>query len=201
MALLLRDLCELRGKSFLGLRAATLLGMMLFCGMVTVAAVSFAQAPSTGVVEAHAIAATDAAHPNSTLKIAVVAQVAPGYHINDHKPTLDYLIPTVLQLEPSPQIAVKDVIYPKGTMVTLAFSDSALSVYEGTVAVGAVLDIAKAVPPGSYPVKGMVKYQACNDHACLPPTNAPLTLTVKVVPRSVPLKPVESVVFQRIKFE
>jgi len=169
--------------------------------MLIIGRAGLAQTRNAGVVEAQAFTATDAAHANSTLKIAVVAQVAPGYHINDHKPTLDYLIPTELRLEATPQIAVKDVIYPKGTPVKLSFSDSALSVYEGTVNVGAVLDIAKAVTPGSYPLKGKFAYQACNDHACLPPTSVPLTLTVKVVPRSVPLKQVDSVVFQRIQFE
>ncbi len=96
---------------------------------------------------------------------------------------------------------MKSVVYPKGTLKKLAFSDSPLSVYEGTVLVGALLDVAKAVPPGSYTLKGKFAYQACNDHACLPPTSVPLTVTVKVVPRNVPLKQVEFDVFQRIQLE
>ena len=60
------------------------------------------------VLEARAVTATDAAHSNSTLKMAVVVQVAAGYHINDRKPSLDYLIPTELKLEPSAEITVKE---------------------------------------------------------------------------------------------
>ncbi len=173
-----------------------------FIGMVLIGAVAgLGQAQKTAVVEVQTVTETDAAHANSPLKIAVVAQVAPGYHINDHKPSLDYLIPTELRLDPIPQVTVKDVIYPKGAPKKFAFADSSLSVYEGTVVVGAVLEVAKAVLPGSYALKGKFAYQACNDHACLPPTSVPLELTVKVVPRNVPLKPVESVVFQRIQFE
>jgi hypothetical protein len=153
------------------------------------------------VLEARTVTATDAAHSDSTVKLAVVAQVAAGYHLNDHKPSLDYLIPTELKLEPSAEITVKDVVYPKGTLKKLAFADSALSVYEGTVVVGALLQVAKAVPPGSYTVKGKFAYQACNDHACLPPASVPLTVTVKIVPRTVPLKQVDTDVFQRIQFE
>ena len=156
---------------------------------------------NNSVVEAHAVVATDAAHANSTLKVAVVAQVAPGYHINDHKPSLDYLIPTELKVDPSDQFTVKNVVYPKGTLKKFAFSDSPLSVYEGTVVVGTLLQAGKNVPPGTYTLKAKFAYQACNDHACLPPTGVPLTVTIKVVPRNVPLKPVESDVFQRIKFE
>lgn len=153
------------------------------------------------VVEAHAVMATDAAHADSPLKVAVVAQVAAGYHINDHKPTLDYLIPTGVKLEPSDQFSVIKVVYPKGTPKKFTFSDVPLSVYEGSMVVGALLQAGKSVPAGTYTVKGKFAYQACNDHACLAPTSVPLTLIIKVVPKNVPLKPVESNVFQRIKFE
>jgi DsbC/DsbD-like thiol-disulfide interchange protein len=156
---------------------------------------------NNSVVEARAVMATDAAHANSPLKLAVLAQVAAGYHINDHKPTLNYLIPTELKLDPSDQFTVKNVVYPKGTLERFSFSDVPLSVYENSVEVGALLQIGKTVPPGTYTLKAKFAYQACNDHACLPPTSVPLTLTLKIVPRKVQLKPVEPDVFQRIQFE
>lgn len=156
---------------------------------------------STPVVEAKLVTATDAAHPNATVKAAVVAKVAPGYHINDHKPTLDYLIPTELKLEPLKQIEVKDVVYPKGVLKKFAFSDGPLSVYEGTVVIGTVLQVARTAAPGAYALKGKFTYQACNDHACLPPASLPLSLRLKVVRRSIPLKPVNSDVFERIQLE
>ena len=159
------------------------------------------QIRNNSVVDARTVLATDAAHPNSNLKMAVVAQVAPDYHINNHKPTLDYLIATELKLDSTDQITVKTTIYPKGTLRKFAFSDVSLSVYEGTIVVGAILQVAKAAPSGSYVLKGKFAYQACNDHACLPPTSVPVSVTVKVVPRAVPLKPVDSDVFQRIQFE
>lgn len=153
------------------------------------------------VVEAHAVLATDGAHSNSPLKLAVLAQVAAGYHINAHKPSLDYLIPTELKVDPSDQFTVKDVVYPKGTPKSFAFSDVPLSVYEGAVVVGTLLQAAKEVPAGTYTLKAKFAYQACNDHACLPPASVPLSVSIRVVPGNVPLKPVESDVFQRIKFE
>jgi len=153
------------------------------------------------IVEARALVATDGAHANSTVKLAVLAQVAAGYHINDHKPTLDYLIPTELKVEPSQQFTVQSVVYPKGTLEKFPFSDVRLSVYENSLAVGAVLATAKTVTPGEYTLKAKFAYQACNDHACLAPASVPLTVTVKIVPRNVPLKSVEPDVFQRINFE
>jgi hypothetical protein len=153
------------------------------------------------VVEAEGFLATDAAHANFPLKMAVVAHVSPGYHINDHKPSLDFLIATELKLEASDHITVKNVVYPKGSAKKFAFSDAPLSVYEGTVVVGVLLKVGKAVPPGSYALKAKLGYQACNDHACLPPTSVPLTVTIKIVPHDVPLKPVNPDVFRGIQFE
>lgn len=130
-----------------------------------------------------------------------MAEIAPGYHINDHKPTLDYLIPTELKLDDTKDLSVAKFAYPKGEPTKFAFSDTALSVYEGTVVVGALLKVARAVQPGTYTVKGKLTYQACNDRACLPPASAPVTLTVRVVSRGVPMKRVNAEVFSKIQFD
>jgi DsbC/DsbD-like thiol-disulfide interchange protein len=162
------------------------------------AGLAIAQGPKS-VVKAELVMASSGGHPNSTVKIAVVAEVAPGYHINDHKPTLDYLIPTELKLEPSDEFSLKDVDYPKGTMKKFAFSDSPLSVYEGKVVIGAMLQIARKASPGVYTLKGKLTYQACNNHACLPPASAAVSLDVKVVGRAVTLKRVNADVFKQIQ--
>ena len=176
--------------------------MLLLGGVLTLLATSLGWAQNNNsVVEAHAVMATDAAHANSPVKLAVLAQVAAGFHINDHKPSLDYLIPTELKVDPSDHFTVKNVVYPKGTPKRFAFSDAPLSVYEGTVVVGMLLQAGNTVPAGTYTLKAKFAYQACNDHACLAPTSVPLNVTIKVVSRDTPLKPVESDVFQRIKFE
>lgn len=173
---------------------------VLLCGFLGSAAVAWAQVPSQ-VVEARMVLATDGAHPGSAVKAAVVAQVAPGFHINDRHPSLDYLIPTELKLDPSAKLSVEKLVYPKGELKHFAFSDTQLSVYQGTVEVGALLKIARATPPGEYTLKGKFNYQACNDHACLPPTSVPVALTVKVVPRGVALKRINQEIFNKIDFE
>lgn len=176
--------------------------MFLWGAVLTLMAANVGWAQkANSVVEAHAVMDTDAAHADSLLKLAVLAQVAAGYHINAHKPSLDYLIPTELKVDPGEQFTVKNVVYPKGMLKKFPFSDVPLSVYEGTVVVGALLQAGKDVPAGPYTLKGKFVYQACNDHACLPPGSVPLTVTIRIVPRDVPLNPVRSDVFQRIKFE
>lgn len=165
-----------------------------------VAGVARAQDPPQ-VVEVRTVQAAAGVHPGSSLKVAAVARIASGFHINDHIPTLDYLIPTEWKLESTKQVSVDRVVYPKGQLKRFAFSDMQLSVYEGTMAVGALLKVPRATRPGTYALRGQFHYQACNDHACLPPKSVPLTLVVKVVRRSAPLKRVNADVFDAIQFE
>jgi DsbC/DsbD-like thiol-disulfide interchange protein len=176
--------------------------MLLWGGLLILIATSPGWAQNNNsVVEVHAVMSTDAAHADSMIKLAVVAKVAAGYHINDHKPSLDYLIPTEIKVDPSDQFTVKDVVYPKGTLEKFAFSDAPLSVYEGTVVVGTLLQAGKVMTAGTYTLKAKFAYQACNDHACLPPASVPLTVAIRIVPHNVPLKLVEPDVFRRIQFE
>jgi hypothetical protein len=168
----------------------------LLFSMVLTAAAAWAQAPGE-VVKAKVTMATPEARPDSVVKAAVVVDVLPGYHINDHHPTLDYLIPTEIKVEQSQYVMVKDITYPKGEMRKFAFSDGLLSVYEGTFQVDVALQLGikpppgvdaklqreHKVPPGDYVIRGQFAYQACNDHACLPPASVPLLFSFKVVRR------------------
>lgn len=153
---------------------------------------------SAPVVTTRMVLATDAVHAGAAAKAAVVVEIPPGYHINDHKPSLDYLIPTELKLEPGKHVEVIQIDYPKGQLLKLAFSDTPLSVYQGNIVVGATLKVAPATAPGSYSLTGKIAYQACNDHACFPPTTVPVALGVKVVGRGVALKRVNTDVFSAI---
>jgi hypothetical protein len=156
---------------------------------------------SPPVVEVRTVQATEGVHPGSSLKAAAVARIAPGFHLNDHKPTLDYLIATEWKLESTKQLSVDKIVYPKGELKKFAFSDMQLSVYQGTLAVGALLKVPRTTRPGTYALRGQFHYQACNDHACLPPKSVPLALVVKVVRRGAPLKRLNAEVFDGIQFD
>src|SRR5208337_4175532 len=151
------------------------------------AAVVLAQTPGQ-VVKAKVTMASPTARPNSIVRAAVVVEVLSGYHINDHHPTLDYLIPTEVKLEPNNQVTVQDITYPKGEPKKFAFSDAPLSVYEGTVRVDVALQLERKTLPGNYELRGQLAYQACNDHACLPPASVPLLFSFKVVRGGAPVR-------------
>ena len=152
------------------------------------------------VVSGRTVLETDAAHPGSTVKAAVVAEIAPGYHINDHVPSLDYLIPTEVKLDAAKPVSVSRAVYPKGVPRKFAFLDTPISVYEGKLSIGVLLKVEAGAAPGIYTLTGSLRYQACNERACLPPATVPLTLVVRVAPPGASLRRLNSDVFTRIKF-
>jgi DsbC/DsbD-like thiol-disulfide interchange protein len=153
------------------------------------------------VVEVRTFWGASAVHPGQAVRLAVVATIAPGYHINDHKPSLDYLIPTEINFAKTPSWNAEKEVYPRGNPRKFAFLDSSISVYEGETRIGAVLRAARSLRPGNYKLRGDFSYQACNDHACLPPAKVPFDIAIQVVPASVPVMPANSEVFKKINFQ
>jgi len=172
--------------------------LILLTSFMISAAMGLAQAPK--VVSGHMVLDSSAVHAGSMVKAAVVADVQSGYHINDHVPSLDYLIPTELKLQPEAPLSIGGTKYPKGSPQKFSFLETPISVYQGRLVVGAEVNVASNAKPGTYALKGSLDYQACNDRACLPPTSLPLTLSVKVVPRSVATRPANADVFHGLKF-
>ncbi len=108
-------------------------------------------------------------------------RVAQGYHINSNKPKSELLIPTVVSLDVPTNISVAKVTYPAGEDLTFPFSpDEKLSVYTGDFTVNALVHAATATPKGTYRVHGNLRYQACDNRACYPPTNVPISFDVTV---------------------
>jgi hypothetical protein len=109
-------------------------------------------------------------------------RIGPDFHINSHTPKNPLLIPTVLKFTTSDQVAIADVKYPAGQDVTFPFSpDEKLSVYSGDFSIDAELKAPANVAAGTYPVKGELRFQACDHSACYPPRTLPVQFQVTVI--------------------
>lgn len=102
--------------------------------------------------------------------VRIAATVADGWHVNSHKPSEDYLIPTGVTLDPSPGVGFGEARYPEGRLAKFAFSETPLSVYEGSFVVEVPVAWTGAQPPA---VSGRLEFQACNDKQCLAPASVP----------------------------
>ncbi len=127
--------------------------------------------PSTPVMAAAA----------DTVELPLRLEIAAGFHINARKPTLDYLIPTKLNWT-SKEFKLLDVEYPPAERYTFSFAPGKpLKVYQGTVSIRSRFRVPGRMPTGKVILRGVLRYQACDDSACYPPAKIAVEAPVHVV--------------------
>lgn len=125
--------------------------------------------------------------PGESARVAAKVTVEAGWHVNSNTPTFDYLIPTKLDLELPAGWPEEAVRYPKHELQTFAFADQPLAVYDGEFVILAELAVPAGAQKGAVPVRGELRYQACNDSQCLPPVTTEATVTLTVGPGGTPV--------------
>jgi hypothetical protein len=117
-------------------------------------------------------------HPGT---VQLQFRIASGFHINSNQPKQEYLKKTELKLDAPTDIAVMKVAYPVGEDRSFPFDpDDKLNVYSGDFAVDVTVRPLKTVLPAKYAVHGTLKYQACDNAACYPPKQMPISFEIKV---------------------
>ncbi len=128
-------------------------------------------------------------------ELAVVAKISPGFHVNAHQPSEDYLIPTKVTAELPSGLFVVETNYPRGVMRAFSFSKTPLRVYEGSFTILMKLRTNGIAPLGPQKINLTVGYQACNQEACLPPTKIPVTAELEIAAADTPAKPAHTDIF------
>lgn len=120
------------------------------------------------------------AAPGKEYELALVLEIAEGWHINANPASFDYLIPTKLTLDKTPGLRLASVSYPKGEPYRLAAIEKPLVVYEKTVRIPFRVAVARGATPGSLAASGQLSVQACDDKTCLAPSQMPVRFTLKI---------------------
>jgi hypothetical protein len=93
-------------------------------------------------------------------------RVASGLHINSHTPNEPELIPAIFSIPAGSGVRLDGVIYPPGADFTLPLDpNTRLSVYSGEF----ILQARIVAEPGNHLVEATLRYQACDNNACMPP--------------------------------
>ncbi len=114
----------------------------------------------------------ESAAAGSRAPVAVEMTVGPGWHVNSHTPAEKFLIPTDVDLSATAG-TLSPVRYPPHVERRFEFADGVLRVYEGTVRFESELALPADVG-GQVTLAGTVKYQACNERQCFPPSKVPV---------------------------
>jgi DsbC/DsbD-like thiol-disulfide interchange protein len=131
-----------------------------------------------------------------TFEVAVVAEIQQGFHINANKVLQEYLIPTTVQAELPKGLRLVKTVYPPGEMQKFEFSEKLLNVYAGTVTLRMKLRATAEAHLGVATLPVMLRYQACNDHACLPPVRLRVPAELHIAETGTKAKPANPDIFQ-----
>jgi hypothetical protein len=115
-----------------------------------------------------------------TVEVPVPLSLQEGYHVNSNHPPDEYLIPLRLSwakgaLEPG------EVIYPKASSYKIQSEPKPLSVYSGNFELTAKFNVPPTAVTGPVGMNGKLRYQACNDKACLPPKDLDVNVQLDIV--------------------
>ncbi len=121
------------------------------------------------------------AEAGSSLKVVLNAKIDNTWHINSNKPNDEFLIPSVIAVKGN-GIKLSSVKYPSAHDISLSFSDTPVSVYEGDVKFELTIAVDKSASPGKQNIEVKLNYQACNDQSCLPPTSVKADLELEILP-------------------
>lgn len=108
--------------------------------------------------------------------IALHFRIAAGLHINSHTPREDELIPTVFSIPDGSGARLEAAVYPPGADFTLPLDpQTRLSVYTGEF----IIQARVVVSTGEHMVEAKLRYQACDNNACMPPKT--ITAAIDVI--------------------
>ena len=134
-----------------------------------------AQPPDVAIIP---VSETDAVHPGTTAHVALSVTLDPGFHVNSNTPLDEFLIPTVLTLDPPAGISLEALAFPEA--ILLDQNGEKLAVFEEEFLIGAALTFDAALSARTYAVPGILRYQACNDRMCFTPKNVPIQFDLTV---------------------
>jgi len=154
---------------------------------------------ASAVVKPHIFVSLDPVPRAREFKVAVVVDIASGFHMNSHKPSEEYLIATTLTPKLPPEFELIDTIYPKGQLEKFSFSpNQPLDVYSGSVTLLLRLSANAVAALGPTEIPMVLRYQACNDSTCLPPVKFPLSAKFELAKEGTTSREIHSEVFSRL---
>jgi uncharacterized protein YyaL (SSP411 family) len=131
-------------------------------------------------VSAKAYLSVDWLPAGETCRVAVVIEIADGWHINANPAQPDYLVETELTAASALKTKLAKVVYPDGVEFSLKGIDEPLVVYEKRVVLYGTLAAPVEAAGQTEQLELTIHYQTCNDMTCLRPAKLVLKGEVPV---------------------
>jgi thiol:disulfide interchange protein DsbD len=113
-------------------------------------------------------------------QLAIEIQIREPWHVNAHKVTEDFLVPTEVEFDLPEGVTLRGTTYPTGIEKKLDFAESLLLLYQGRTLIGAVVDVDTAAPAREDTVVAHVTFQACDNEKCLLPQTIDVMIPLRI---------------------
>jgi len=140
----------------------------------------------------------DKVQPGSLFQIAVVVEIAEGWHVNAN-PAGEGLIGTEILFPDTPHLTFGEAVYPRGEVLKLGSIGEA-PVYHDTITIGIQADLDQNAPIEPMTLDLELRYQACNDDQCLLPETLAFTVPIEIVSIAETIQRTNTAVFNNIEF-
>ena len=153
---------------------------------------------STEKLTAKGYLSVDKVQPGSQFQMAVVVEIAEGWHVNAN-PAGEGLIATEVIFPDTPHLTVGEMVYPVGEVLELGSIGEA-PVYHDTITIGIQADLSQDAPIEPITMDLELRYQACNEEQCLLPEVLAFEVPIEVVGIEDTVQRVNEAVFANIQF-
>lgn len=168
------------------------------CTRAQLADFGFSEKPPVQKLSTEGYLSLDKVQPGSQFQIAVIVEVAEGWHINAN-PAGENLIATEVLLPDIPAVAFGEVVYPIGDVLDID-SIGRAPVYHDTLTIGIQAALLQTAPIQPMTLELQLQYQACNDEQCLFPEKLPVTIPIDVVGIEQTVQRVNEAIFANVAF-
>lgn len=156
---------------------------------------STAMPAAATIVKPHVFVSLEPVPREKEFEAAIVVDIQRGYHMNSHKPNDPYSIPTTVTPALPSGIELRDTAYPDGRLEKFSFSSKQMDVYSGSVTLKLKLAAKADAALGATTIPVTLRYQACNDTACLPPVKVPVNVKFEVAAAGTKARPAHPEIF------
>lgn len=118
--------------------------------------------------------------PGERVRLSLDVRLPETVHVQADKPRDPSLIPTALTLQAPAGVTIGKITYPAASDLKQAGQKEPLAVFGHAFTITVEAEIAAATAPGDLVIPARLRYQACDEAMCYPPTKAETQWTVRV---------------------
>ncbi len=136
------------------------------------------------VISVKLFSSEDKLEPGKNNPVSIEIKIEKPFHINSQQPTENYLIPVTISFSGKEGLVFSGTEFPESEIKLLGFSDTPLSIYEGTFVVKTLVKLPASFEGSEVMISGTIGYQACDDNSCLAPAELEFNKSFKVADAS-----------------